>query len=252
MKLKSTFAVALLCLIGTFPALAKSDYSKEEIREIADRYGDCVVKNRESVVRDYILGIISESKAVRAKRQESIIVSSCVNRAMDVGGAQMRFPSDFYRYSMAQALFKVDKPKLSLADLTGVAPLDHRKVKPWDEAKTPKSKKKAKQKRKSYDQRLRASIVSAYGECVVRAAPDAARQLLVSETASDEENAAFQALSPHLGGCVPQAVKVSFTRVELKGTIAVNYYRLSHAAGVLQHSDSGKEAAAIVKDTRHA
>jgi hypothetical protein len=68
-----------------------------------------------------------------------------------------------------------------------------------------------------------------YADCVVRAAPDRARALILSEVAGAGETEAFRALRPELVSCMPTGAAWRFTRPILRGLIAETLYRLSAA-----------------------
>ena len=66
-----------------------------------------------------------------------------------------------------------------------------------------------------------------FAECVIRAAPGESRAILLQRIGSPEEKAAYQALAPHLGACVPQGLTISFSKSVLGGLVAEVLYRLS-------------------------
>jgi hypothetical protein len=68
-----------------------------------------------------------------------------------------------------------------------------------------------------------------YADCVVRATPDDARALVLSEVAGEGETQAFRALRPELARCMPAGADWHFTRPILRGLIAETLYRLSAA-----------------------
>ena len=61
--------------------------------------------------------------------------------------------------------------------------------------------------------------------------PSAAGSFALLKTAveSDEEKAALGALAPALPGCVKKGEQLSVNRFNLRGTIALNFYRLAQA-----------------------
>jgi hypothetical protein len=75
------------------------------------------------------------------------------------------------------------------------------------------------------------SYLSKYGECVVRYDAAGAKSLLLTAPDSEGETARFTDIQRALGVCLGEGAKLSFGRVALRGTIAINYYRLAHAAG---------------------
>lgn len=69
----------------------------------------------------------------------------------------------------------------------------------------------------------------ALGDCTVRAAPAAARQLLLTKLASAQESAAIQSLVPFLSTCIPQGQQMNLTTSSIRGAIAESLYRLTQA-----------------------
>ena len=74
------------------------------------------------------------------------------------------------------------------------------------------------------------SYLSRYGECVVRADPAGSRALLAAKPETPEEASRFAALRLALATCLPEGHTLEFGKLALRGTIAVNYYRLAKAA----------------------
>jgi len=83
---------------------------------------------------------------------------------------------------------------------------------------------------KGYEEAKAFNFISRYGECVVRVNPAAVRALLLSRPETDEERTRFTALSTAFGTCLPEGQTLSFGKLPLRGTLAVNYYRLAMAA----------------------
>jgi hypothetical protein len=65
---------------------------------------------------------------------------------------------------------------------------------------------------------------------VVRVNPAAARTLLLTRPESAEEKAAFATMNLAFATCLPEGVTMSFGKTALRGTVAMNYYRLAKAA----------------------
>jgi TonB family protein len=66
-----------------------------------------------------------------------------------------------------------------------------------------------------------------FGECVVRASPAHAHELLMTKINSAEEVAAFQKLAPNFAQCPGLDSRFS-SQMDRRGTIAINFYRLAH------------------------
>jgi hypothetical protein len=74
------------------------------------------------------------------------------------------------------------------------------------------------------------AFLSHYGECIVRADTAGAKALLLATPDSADEAARFAALGPSLSRCLPEGTTLRFGKVTLRGSVAINYYRLAYAA----------------------
>ncbi len=74
--------------------------------------------------------------------------------------------------------------------------------------------------------------ISILGECVVRANPSAAHSLLLTKIGSVLETRYLDAIQPAAGNCIEKGGSISLTKYSLRGTIALNFYRLAKAPRV--------------------
>jgi hypothetical protein len=79
-----------------------------------------------------------------------------------------------------------------------------------------------------------AIALEAFGECVARAEPATARQLLLSTPGTAAEQTQFAALAPRFGACVVKDARVEMSKSIVRGAVAEGLYRLSRAAGKFQ------------------
>ena len=68
-----------------------------------------------------------------------------------------------------------------------------------------------------------------FAECVVKAAPEDARALVLSAAGSKRETAAIATLTPTFGPCMSPGVSIKFNKGMLVGLIAEAYYRWANA-----------------------
>jgi hypothetical protein len=73
------------------------------------------------------------------------------------------------------------------------------------------------------------SALSVYGECVARADPADALRLVLSEPGSAAETQAFSSINPALASCLIQGQRIELGKPMLRGSLAVNLYRLAKA-----------------------
>ena len=79
-------------------------------------------------------------------------------------------------------------------------------------------------------QREVAIYLSYFGECVVRADPGNSKALLAASPDSRDEGIAIAALGKSLSGCLEAGRTLELNKTNLRGTVALNYYRLAKAA----------------------
>jgi hypothetical protein len=136
---------------------------------------------------------------------------------------------DMMRYALSEELIRVDLKGIPLRNVTAVPPLQHKRSPLKFHAMT------SRQHRAEANERQAAGIyLSALGECIVRTDPETARSLLDSDAASDSETAAFNKLMPSVQRCIDRSQTVQLDKDNLRGTIALNYYRLAKAAQALE------------------
>lgn len=213
------------------PSRAQSDYSTKETRALMHAYAKCVVKRQGRRASQAIVANADNGTILRDYKM--LIVDACLSREVATT-TEMRFSGDLYRYALADALVNAELALGDAPDLTPVPRLAHREPGEAPTTVTPRGKKIGKRKYEEaitdYRQTVAYLFLSKYGECVARLSPAAARALLLAAPDSSEEATRFQALRPALESCMPEGETLKFGKVALRGTIAINYYRLAKAA----------------------
>ncbi|HEX8215026.1 MAG TPA: hypothetical protein VF582_06090 [Allosphingosinicella sp.] len=69
-----------------------------------------------------------------------------------------------------------------------------------------------------------------FADCVVRADPPASHKLLLTDIGAEREQAAFKALMPVFGNCLPRGNALTFSKPVLRGLIAEIAFRLAESA----------------------
>lgn len=213
-------------------AQPESDLQATETRRLLHAYGACVVKRQEARAAQAIVANIDNGELLR--RYGSLIDGTCLPARM--GRVQVRFQGDQYRYALADALARKQYASTPAPALDIVPRLQHRDPGAEPARVTAKGRRL---KEKEYQAALREfaaeqaySYLSRYGECVVRVNPAAARDLLLTEPGTPQETERFAALRTAFGSCLREDQKLSLGKLALRGTIAINYYRLARAAGL--------------------
>ncbi|BAI96162.1 hypothetical protein Sj15T_04840 [Sphingobium sp. TA15] len=216
-----------LALCGSKPAFAKALSLKEinKIRSITVQFGDCVMKHNAALGRAVVLSNLSNDVILHSASR--LIDGNCLNRTDAGMGSQMTFTGDQFRYAMAGALVRMDYPVRRHFDFTNVLPLVHAIPKPVDPSLKKGSRKAAKAE-EEYAKDRAFLFLSRFGECVARRNPDRTQDLLLADIGTVEEKAAFNELSASLGECLGDG-QMSFGREMLRGSLALNFYRLAGA-----------------------
>ena len=230
------YLLLVAAVLPTQPLLAaqpQSDLQATETRRLLHSYGACVVKRQEGRAAQAIIANVDNGELIR--RYGSLIDGTCLPAKMG-SMVQVRFQGDQYRYALADALVRKQFAATSAPALASVPRLQHR-----DPGAAPArvNAKGRPIREKQYQAALRDfeaeqaySYLSRYGECVVRVNPAAARDLLLTEPGTAQETERFAALRTAFGTCVREDQKLSLGKLALRGTIAINYYRLARAAGL--------------------
>ena len=226
-------AIASIAPAGSPAVAAPSDLSTKETRALMHAYARCVVDRRAAKASEALLGNVGNDVILR--QYPMLVIGDCLAREARAN-ATMSFSGDLYRYALADALVAKELAAQEPPELSAVPRLAHLEpgAEPGETTVTGKklSKRKLEEARKDHRERVAVAFLSKYGECVVRVDPRGSKALLLAAPDSPEESQRFGALRPALARCMPEGSTLSFGRTTLRGTIAINYYRLAHAAKV--------------------
>lgn len=222
--------------------LEKVEREQLEIRKVQTKYGECVVKKQYAAARTFVLLANLEGRD-RDRAVAKIANPDCLLGAVTLpGGVQMTFPGDTMRYTLAEALIRREFPGGPPPSLKTAGPI----VQPtFDETEyVPPPGKKLKKKEldelaEMRSTRLGQVYLAAYGECVVRADTGNSHAVLMAEPGSTAESSAFRNLLPVFSACLTAGQTLSFGKAVLRGTIAMNLYRLAHAPRIVVPQPTG-------------
>jgi len=228
-------AAAVALPVFAAPGLSEdwsnADYSTKETRALTHAYAQCVVKRQPAKAAEAIAANVDNGTILR--NYKMLIRDDCLTRQVRQA-TQMRFTGDLYRYALADALVNRELAAQPAPVLDAVPRLDHHEPgappQPVDARGKKLSKRKLEAARESYGRNVAYAFLSRYGECVVRADTAGAKALLLTLPDSPDETARFGALRPTLSRCLPEGQSLRFGKVTLRGSIAIKYYRLAHAA----------------------
>jgi hypothetical protein len=190
------------------------------IRLIVRNYGTCAVKAHPARASEAVLANV-EYFVLKTKYHD-LVDSNCLPSS-----GRLALPGDTLKYALADALVTRQLISAPVPNLSAVPPLERPPLPPFAEIK----------RKYGYDVALSATYqapmfaaLDQYGECVVRKTPANSWALLMTAPASSEERSQFEALVPALSECAPEGRTVQFDKLQLRGTIALNYYRLAQTA----------------------
>lgn len=210
-----------------FPA----DYSTKETRALTHAYARCVVKRQATKASQAIVANIGNDAILRD--YPMLIRGECLSREVRQS-TRMRFTGDLYRYALADALVNRELAGEPAPNLASAPRLVHHEAgeppRPVDSKGRKLSERKLEAAQQHHAHSAAFAFLSLYGECVVRADSAGAKALLLTVPDGAEEAAGFTALRPSLARCLPEGRTLRSGKVALRGSIAVNYYRLAHSA----------------------
>lgn len=232
--------LAAVALAPAAAAPADTDASTKETRAMMHAYAKCVVKRQGRKASEAMLANVDNTTIIR--QYPMLVIGDCLARQV-VTTTEMRFSGDLYRYALADALVNQELAAKPVPDLTALPRLAQREASEPPQQVAPNGKKLSKKK---YDEALERhnrslayAFLARYGECIVRVDTAGAKALLLTVPDSPEESARINSLRPAFARCLPEGQTLRFGKVSLRGSIAVNYYRLAHAAPSIAQGTAG-------------
>lgn len=171
-------------------------------------FADCVVKRTPGQARKIVGGALL---ADRAGDRFNDIMGNCLP-VNDNSEMTLNTKGVLLRFALADALLR-EQPRLELPQLQTIPPLKH---------------VSAATAYPGMNGDFEVAI-SGVGECIVRAAPQTAAALVHSAIGTPAEKSTFSSIVPALSGCLTAGQQFAFSPEVLRGTVALNYYRLATA-----------------------
>ena len=233
-----------MSLLSSFLLLAASalqfpsDYEDAGLTDLQNRqlgydFGRCVVDSRAKRAARVIVENLSNSEIIR--NHSILFDGDCLVEAWPhngQGGMQMKLPGDLMRYSLADALVEREFAAGLPSEISTRPPLAHDTVnlaefepKPGKKLKKAQLEELATRKASA----VRFNYLARFGECIVRTNPSGSHRLIMQKPGSRDERAAFVALQPAFNNCLDTGQTFSANFTVLRGTVALNAYRLARA-----------------------
>jgi hypothetical protein len=211
--------------------------SRGELLDYVHAYAGCTVRYSHKRARELVLSNVADDQMERDFKDiyvssPLVWVSGCRELVIRDGVA-FRLQSGMYRAALAEALIVSELKDAPIAGLSLRAPLQH-----WlPEGEASLAQRLAATsddgKRAKIESEHKAEIskiwLAVYGECVVRKDSDGSWGWAMSKSGSRDEEMAIARLKPALGDCLTSGSTLNFPKDILRGTIAINYYRLANA-----------------------
>jgi hypothetical protein len=207
----------LLAACGIPSSVVAKTFSATETRIAVGKFAACVVRKRTAVARELVL------KDDNGPQLHKILDGGCIP-PVEAQRTQMVFPAGNAILALAEALVRKDFADAKFDDFSSVPALkysldDHLIGTPVDGEQ-------------AENRKTRMSIaffLRVFGECVVRHDPQNAQMLLLSSWDSVEEKEATTRLGDAMSVCLPAEQTIKLTKDNLRGGLALNYYRLAYA-----------------------
>ena len=231
MKLKSFVGTFVIGVALSFaPAVANSKWEAKQAAlagKIMHEFAACVVESHPDLAREFVM--MSPHQWVPQEKYEKLAGGKCLG----FRGGKLQMQREYYRGALANRLITEDlnsEFKLEpsgIAALTWEAPnlpskINTKTGKPLEQAQLAKLES-------SYNLALGIHYVAQLGECIVRAAPVGARNVVDASVDSPAEMEALKVMNATIAGCVVSGQTLKFNRTNLRNAIAISYYRLAKA-----------------------
>jgi len=219
-------AVALIAICSNAALASDEGLSPDEVRRVVANYATCIVRHSHDQAAKALLADADNFMIKQDFRR--LINGDCLRPDVQ----EIGFGTDLYRYALAEALVNAEFAKGGPSDFSDRPPLMHHPGPTQAQidaaVAAEKSNKKRAKIREAYEEQQIVPALSQYGECVVRVDPVGTRLWILSKPGSSEEAGRIEDLRHSFGMCLKDG-KVVFSKETLRGTVALNYYRLTHA-----------------------
>ena len=240
--------ISLAVASSTLPSRAEAGNSREkEWRGYMESYASCVVAHAHARAREIVMNDPSDRDLQR--KYDDIFIDKPVDAIYTCPLLNLRYQAewlmnpDMLRFELSQELVRSDLGQFEADSFASVPALTHRDVESKDALGARlrlTAKKQADQLQLLYETAQASVWLSYFGECVSRQKPKLVKSWLLTKSGNAEEKQAMQNLGPAFAACVPEGRELHFNRYDLRGAVAMGYYRLSmqtinaHSAGATQ------------------
>lgn len=232
-------AVALLLAtaLGSAAQAEPMPGSRGELNEYIQAYAKCTVRYNHHRAQELVLSNVTDDRVEHDFKDIYVSepmawVSGCKELLIRTGVA-FRLQPGLYRAALAQELVEAEMkaaPQASFSDRSALAHWTPEDQASFDRRLASVSgESKRARITAEHDAEAAKIWLAVYGECVVRKDPVTAWSWLVAKPGSSAETDAIARLGPAFGDCLVSGKTLNFPKDVLRGSIAINYYRLAKA-----------------------
>jgi hypothetical protein len=231
-------------MIGVFVVFAAAastdDMSKADSRLVMRDFANCMANSHSNDARAFVT---LDPSVPLTGQQTQLLHGDCMPRVSlatipAVMGAHtpaiaMKGGRSAYRYALAEALLLRAYPRSMPVVGADAAQLAHPSLAD-SSPEPPKWRWGATEWADQVKHSQQDALASAFGECVVRSSPDESWALLKTEVGSAAEDAAIKPLVRPMAACLGKTGAMARGKFAIRGTIALNFYRLTMARPATQ------------------
>ena len=223
MKYRVLLSVVCAVLSAYAGADPDSDYNRPAAEALKEfhKFSECEVSLHP---KEAAAVVLSNDGTNLVRKHPGLFHDDCLDE-----GQLKILSAEYVRYGLAEALIRREFAS-GLPDIRQAIPLDHSKLKESDlQPKAGMSPEELAQLEKDRQRDIAASTLSVFSECVARADAADTLRLVLSDPDSVGESQAINSLQPALASCLNRGDKVELGTAMLRGSLAVNLYRLAKA-----------------------
>jgi hypothetical protein len=205
-----------------------------EDARVIDAFAKCVVAKHPSDSANYVLNSYSDWRTAPTSTPGKLKDKGCIpaQASSQDTSLVLKLSENAIKAALAEALARREFRAFDATAIKTAKPLQSGSL--VDSLFPPDACKKcgAKQKAEFEDARVKLNNLMApiiFAECAVRTDPENAYAVIMSERASAEETASFNAMQPAFNSCLVRGLQFTTTRSVLRGLLALSHYRIAHA-----------------------
>ncbi|NJM49690.1 MAG: hypothetical protein HC843_01320 [Sphingomonadales bacterium] len=201
--------------------------SDTEARLVLHDFASCSVDGNKSVARQ--LALMHPLDPLLHDTANKLTDRECLETRY-IAKTRLKFMPVSLRYTIAEALIHKEMKQYFPAKFDGVPALDHGEAPKINTESLPVEPEKKKAALLGFEWEFQNWVIDSLGECAVRQAVPQSRQLVDTRPGSKAEKEALVVMEGYFAKCRPQGLALTMNEFDMRGAVAVNYYRLALAS----------------------